>query len=726
MQHFSHTRSLLFHIGSLVILITSMVFALPANTHAASASCANTYIWKPLRIGGGGWLTDINISNDGKTRVVRADTYGAYIWNNNQWRQLVASHTMPASDIGVDMGEGVYEIRVAPSDSNRLYMAYRGYVYTSEDRGARWIRTSFTRVDMYPNDAFRVLGEKMAIDPANPDIVYVGTPKDGLFFTRDGGDRWTSIADIPKTEKAQDSWPGITGIVFDPSTTSQGTTTTIYASSHGQGVWRSTDAGTSWTKIPGGPNSVTHATVSPDGTYYATDNDSNTPNRVWKLTQNTWTQLTPPRGHQWQSVTISPQNASHIVLVRDSGHITQSFDAGATWSDVLWSMKRHSPDIPWLAWTNETYMSNGNAIFDPHTPNELWFAQGIGVWTTKVLPNDKETVWASKTKGIEQLVANAVIAPPGGKPVMASWDRALFTSENPDAYPTKHGPSAAFNAGWSVDYASTNPSFLAAIVTWGKDESGYSTDKGKTWTKFTTAPPQARAGAIAVSTPTNIVWLPSNKSAPYYTKDRGKTWHEIVIPGVTDSRDGLHWAQYLNRRIVAADRVTPNTFYLYHTPTGLYRSQDGGATWSRVYKGEIVPFSGFNVELKAMPDRAGHLFFTVGHQSGDEPAGDFMESTDGGKTWKKIPNVREVYTFDFGKPAPGNTAPSIYIVGWVYGEYGIWRSDTKGVSWARIGKYPLGSLDQIKTLAADKTVYGKVYLGFQGSGYAYGTTTCTR
>jgi hypothetical protein len=56
----------------------------------------------------------------------------------------------------------------------------------------------------------------------------------------------------------------------------------------------------------------------------------------------------------------------------------------------------------------------------------------------------------------------------------------------------------------------------------------------------------------------------------------------------------------------------------------------------------------------------------------------------------------------------------------VQGVYGIWRSDDDARSWVRIADYPLGSLDGVKAVEGDKDVFGKVYIGFSGSGYAYG------
>ncbi len=70
--------------------------------------CAAETIWRTLRIGGG-WLTSIDISPDGATRVVRTDTYGAYIWDQEraEWRQLVTAGSMPGPHAESDYGQGV-------------------------------------------------------------------------------------------------------------------------------------------------------------------------------------------------------------------------------------------------------------------------------------------------------------------------------------------------------------------------------------------------------------------------------------------------------------------------------------------------------------------------------------------------------------------------------------------------------------------------------------------
>ena len=91
--------------------------------------------------------------------------------------------------------------------------------------------------------------------------------------------------------------------------------------------------------------------------------------------------------------------------------------------------------------------------------------------------------WNDQSLGIEQLVANEIIVPPGGNPVVASWDRPFFYISNENSYPSTYGPVASYHivAGWSVDYASSNPSFLVGLADWwGTEESGYSTNGGQT------------------------------------------------------------------------------------------------------------------------------------------------------------------------------------------------------------------------------------------------------
>ena len=150
-----------------------------------------------LKVGAGGFVAGLDIANDG-TMVVRTDTNGAYLWNGSQWLQLVTASSMPAAfDFS---GQGVYEIQVAPSNSSIMYMTFDGYVFKSTNKGTTWTQTAFTAFNNSSdpaNDSYRMNGQKMAIDPNNPNIVYVGTPSNGLYVTTNGGSTWSSVSAIP-------------------------------------------------------------------------------------------------------------------------------------------------------------------------------------------------------------------------------------------------------------------------------------------------------------------------------------------------------------------------------------------------------------------------------------------------------------------------------------------------------------------------------------------------
>lgn len=694
--------------------------------------CAAETIWRTLRIGGG-WLTSIDISPDGATRVVRTDTYGAYIWDQEraEWRQLVTAGSMPGPHAESDYGQGVYELRIAPSKPSRLYMSYRGFIYRSDDRGRHWAQTAFRRVEMEPNDGFRTNGQKLAVDPANPDVAYAGTAKDGLFMTRDAGASWQTVAAIPKAKAAQNGgFPGYAGIALDPTSgLVQGRTKAVYVSSFGQGVFKSVDGGSTWQRLAGGPESVSHAKIARDSAYYAAGDLDST---VWRYWQGAWKDITPAPG-VWQTVVVDPADAARLIAVREGGYLNISHDRGASWDGIIWGPTgknvRAGGGIAWHAWTNEGYMSVGDMEMDPVTLGRLWFAEGIGFWFTDLPPgpgSPPAITFTGQSQGIEQLVATNILAPPGGKPIVASWDRPVFRIDDPEVYPETHGPdnANAIIGGWALDYAATDPTFVAGIMSWGEEKSGYSTDGGKSWTPFASYPPLERAfgGCLAVSSPQNIVWAASDNQPAFVTNNGGASWTAITLPGLpAKGESGWSFAHYLNRHIVAADRVKPGVFYLYNYLKGLYRSEDGGSTWALVHKGEIGAWTGYNAKLRSAPGKAEQLYFTAGPQSGAKPAASpFMRSNDGGATWRPVPRVLEVMAFGFGKAAKASGDPAIFIVGWVDKTYGLWRSDDGAASWTKIGDYPLGSLDEIRTVEGDKDTFGKVYIGFGGSGFAYG------
>ncbi|MES2904384.1 MAG: hypothetical protein V4696_09390 [Pseudomonadota bacterium] len=702
--------------------------------------------FRPLKLGGGGFVVDMDFSPDGRTRIVRTDVHGAYIWDDptNEWKQLITATSMPARDSFVGKGRsiGVYAIRVSPSDASRLYMASPGhegiesYLYRSDDRGARWTRTNFAPVEMFVGTAGRLFGPKMAIDPRNPDIVLIGDSAGRIYRTADGGTTWATIdpAQIPT---------GINpAIAFGKQNADGGSASSeLFVATGANGVFRSADGGVSWARTEGGPRSVARLVAAPDG-LYATDRDQTTRDNAWKLAGGRWTRFAIPTygaGHIWHSIAVDPSNPSHVVLGSEAGNVVSSFDAGKTWSSVdKGPPQRKAEDVPWLEWTAEPWMSNGNMMFDPVVPNRLYFAQGIGVWYAQTRADNAKPLWISQTRGIDELIVNDLIVPPGGKPILAVQDRGIFRIESPELFPRTHGPDrdVPIRHGWSVDYSASDPSFIAMVANGGAgDRSGFSNDGGRTWSRFgsnaPSDPPGAAGGMIAVSSSTNMVWGPANNGRPFYTVDGGQTWQLARFPAEVPTSGHLGWSFsfYQNRHIFAADRVLPNTFYAYNmdpAAVGTYRSVDGGATWARVGPSFGVYGSmGTSARLASVPGQAGHLFFVIGSTAVMDPHPYNMplkRSRDGGRSWQDIRRTQEIWAIGFGKAAPGKTYPSIYIAGYANGdrEPALYRSIDDAASWQKLTSYPAGNVDTIRAISGDMNVYGRVYYGFAGSGAGYG------
>lgn len=727
-------------------LVALVVFSLSAASCAGSDDAAPTppqpptgsqTVWEPLKIGAGGFITGIDIDPTGQTYVIRTDTYGAFVGDaTSRWTQVVTASSMPSSTVqdflaadGPWLSQGVYEIRVAPSNRSRLYMIFAATVWRSDDRGTTWASATsgYVAGAVDPNDEYRVWGQKMAVDPANADVVYAGAAG-GLHVTTDGGASWSLVSGVPASTTYSGSfatYAGVTGIVFDSSAgTTAGRTNRIYAVSNGNGVYRSTDAGASWSLLSGGPATASSAAVSIDGVFYAV----NYGDVLWRHQGGSWSQRSP--GDWIASVTADPLDAGRVVAGRGSGHLSVSGDHGETWTGWQWSMSSASADdIAWLANANGIDSKATAAhLFDPVTPDRVWLADGIGVWRADATASP--TAWISHSDGIEQLVGRDVLVPPGSSYVFtAGMDRGVFrTARDNSSYPSsyvKMDSTATLIGGWALDCSKTNPQHIVAIVNgqWGGDLSGYSLDGGATWTPFPVQPASGTSGDVIAPSIDNVIAIIGVDGNAYRSTDRGASWTRL--PGVPG---GLHGGYVVKKHVLAVDGgydgATNRTLYLYAAGSGTWRSTDDGATWTQVSTFRS-PGDYWHVKLRSVPGRAGHLFLATGNQGYLQPNPhqdtSLYRSADGGATWTPVAGTGEPYDVALGKAAPGQTYPAIYFAGWYENEWGIWRSSDDAATWTRIGTFPNGSLDHINTLAASEDAYGEVYVAFQGSGWAKGS-----
>lgn len=696
--------------------------------------------WKPLRIGAGGYVTQLDVRDDDGTTVmfIGTDVGGGFVWNSStsQWDQVCTVSRLPDGEVDPDSYGGVYAVAIAPSDPQTLYMMYEedygnGYVYVSSDFGANWTRTDFPMKSMYANEqtsGSRTYGERLAVDPSNADHVIAGVGNlgsgGGAWRSTDGGTNFSQITDIPAPNTH-----GVTGIVFDHnSSVVGGKTQTVYAFSCGNGLYRSTDGGANWSLESGGPSTLKHAQVAEDGIYYCCGNGSND---VWKWESGTgWTNIAvAQQDRAWHVILPDPSNSARVVLLGYGGRTVQSTDRGANWSGINWSTNtRVATDVPWLAETNEDYLSMGSARWDPNVSDKIWIVEGIGVWSYS-FPSSPSfpLVYTSRNKGIEQMVANEIVSPANQVVVAALWDRPLFYLNDHDNYPSDHHVSydQAIICCWSVDVDPQDSDHLVALVNyWAVEDSAYSEDGGQNWTNFSMPSYSSPGGCMAVNG-SNIIFIPADtgSNSRYYSTNNGTSWNTFSLPGVSDY-SYLFNNYMLKRRIVVGDPGDADTFYLLYMggTSGVFKTTNGGATWTRVYTGDFGGSgNNWNGKLKAVPGQTGHLVWTAGDWGGSV-AGSLHRSTDGGATWGTFPDVLEAKDFGFSAAAPGESYPAMAFAGWYDGVYGIWRTDDPSVSsptWTKIGDYPLDWVDQACCMCGDSGTYDRWYVGYLGTSFRY-------
>lgn len=738
--------------------LVPLAVAVTLLARPASAQAAEAYAWKPVAIGGGGFVTGLAMDDQGETRVARTDVHGAYVWraDRDRWAQLVTSASMPDAFLTQNgANEGVYEIAVAPGDPERVYLVVKGQVLRSRDGGASFETAgagSPFPLALEPNGEFRTYGPFLSVGPSDPDVVLLGTPADGLWRTTDAGGTWARVDTVPPATDLRPEDPGHQGpgVSVFPERKAGRPTGRLWAASPGNGVYVSEDGGARFRALvePGAlqPLLLAQGAFAGDGSFFGVDRETQ---KAWLHRDGGWEDLTAAgrlEAAPFSAVAVNLR-LNQALVFDQGGDVQVSNDGGARWMPMLHRAAPGVGDPPWLRVADQSYFATGPVLSDPAAPDRIWVGAGTGVYYADVSQASPIVDWRSQTRGIEELVATDVAQSPGRPPLFAFLDFGIHVKDDLDTFSTGYGPKervliAAQQLATSPsdpDFVATNASDTRTGCCWQDGDAvlaGYSLDAGQSWAKFAVLPQppgtspddpwRMSFGAIAVSAgdTRNIVWEPSYDRAPFYTRDQGASWTRVALEGEMLPFTGSHPTIYLQRKNLAADGLLGGVFYLAHSGggdnaalAGLWRTQDGGAGWSRLHRGEIAPDSGQAAKLRAMPGRGGDLFFTSA--AGGTDAG-LRRSRDGGATWARVAGVDDVDDLAFGAPAPGASVPTIYLSGRVGGRYGIWRSTDDARSWRRIGGFPMGSLDQVTVMGADPDRFGRVYVGYMGSGFVYG------
>lgn len=98
------------------------------------------------------------------------------------------------SSVGLT-NEFIYAIAIDPTNPNTLYVGTRGNgVFKSIDRGASWFAVNSGLAPNAVNDVIHV--NAIAIDPNNSNVVYAGTESFGVYRSLNGGASWSEVSGL--------------------------------------------------------------------------------------------------------------------------------------------------------------------------------------------------------------------------------------------------------------------------------------------------------------------------------------------------------------------------------------------------------------------------------------------------------------------------------------------------------------------------------------------------
>ena len=604
-------------------------------------------------------------------------------FGNGVYKSTDAGRTW--THLGLDDTQHIGKIAVDPKNPDVLFVAAIGHLYAanpergvfrSKDGGKSWQKV------LYKGDSVGAV--EVAIDPSNSQIVYAGLwntrrppwftyaptngPGGGLFKSTDGGASWTQLtAGLPAQGIGRSGiaiapsdprrvyavidclLPGPTpagGAAPEPPPGSGPRPAGFGTDVQGQGgVFRSDDAGATWTKLSGDPS------LWGRGWYFekiAVDPKNADIVYVPNVAVNrsidagsTWTALRgSPGGDDYHQVWVSPDDPNTVIVASDQGCI------------ITRNGRTDDPrEVTWSSWLNQPTAQIYHVAVDYRFPYWVTGAQqdsgAVAVRSrgkfAQISMRDWEPIGAGGESGMtagDSLHPGVIFGGTGSR-----WD--LETNSVMPGTTTPELPAGeAARADWTqpLVFSRADPRALY----YANQYLFRSADGAKSWTRVSPdltrpdpgIPTSLDAGAAAqvdrngkrgviyaiapspLAAP--VVWVGTDDGFIHVTADGGATWQNVTPPALTPwSRVTSVEASHFDRNTAWAsvDRHQLQDFAPY-----LYRTRDQGKSWQPITRG--LPAGVYVHAVREDPVRRGLLF------AGTERGAFF--SLDDGDGWQPL------------------------------------------------------------------------------------------
>ncbi len=508
---------------------------------------------------------------------------------------------------GIIDDSDIFAIDIDPRDPNHIIASACSGIYESKDAGESW-----RKVQGIPSQSRRT--RAILQHPSVPGIVFAGTTE-GFWRSEKGGDADSWMVTTSRQLE-------INSITVHPSRPDM-----VFIGTNNYGVMVSNDGGKTFIPTNGGFSGRFANAILPD---------RETPNRIYASTINTATGggflfVSDDNGGSWRpSMRSMPSRLITYAILQDARDanviylgtnlgVYRSTDRAASWAPV-WAIEKPKTKTSPAKKTTKRAAAVTPKRRTPAQPAELIIAAQEALKAAGYQLGELDGKSGPATTAALKKFQVDRHLPATGK-LDAITIAALGIGKGSDPAVTERSDlilADAVNAlVHTVDPETQQPAILAAT------NSGlYRTlDPTKGWQKLSYGSFDPRTTCISTSPKQpETIWVGTPSSGVLISRDSGKTWRQI---------NGVTREAPVNT--IAQDPQRPGYVYV-GTKQALFSSHDGGETW-RV-RGGNLPFGDFTSIL--INPRNGDEIFAGNAFQITEVGGGVYRSTNGGLSWTRI------------------------------------------------------------------------------------------